>query len=687
MQINNTSFLLIILIFLFGFTLPDIVYGDDPPVIINRSYEVHEIDGRKYHFHAVLRGQTLYSIARAYGVSVEEIKAENPELEFGLRYDQMIRIPYVEKPVDTERDGFIEHRVRRRETLFGISRQYDVLMEDILQHNPEARKGLKVNQVLRIPVEPVEEEPEHKTYKVSEGDTFYSLSRKFNVSIEDINEINPGLEGVLKAGQVIKLPCYARPEPPEPFGEPEEIEETEITERDYAYMEFTEWHEIELWDEDYCRSPVLKEQYDVALLIPLFLEDADDYYEKGARLPEHHRSFTFIEFYEGILIALDSVEQMGANITLHVHDVCQDTTKALSVVDSPGFEEMDLIIGSFFPETLMIVAEFAAKHGIPVVSPLLQARKQLGFHSNIFQFTPSLSAQLNDLAEYVSYKYPTQNIILVHNDQPHVVRIINEFGDNLNKQIGGKLFHEDSLNLARVDGYYFDGALIGGRTTNVYVFNDTLLRYFQPPAERRVKYGRDEVLYQYFHRQNIKEVILERDSIEGLREKLSENKTNVLISLFGGEPAVSNYIRELSLLADTFDISVFAVPQWKNYKSLETDNLQTANVHIFTSESIDYSDGNVRDFVLGYRERFKSEPGSYAFKGVETGFYFMNALMVYGKDFYKCIYLLNRQGGYNSVRFAKTAGKDNGWENMRTHILKYDNYRIIDVRKPALVDK
>ncbi len=676
MQIIKPFFLLI---FLSGFSLSGNVYADDPPVIINRSSEVHEIHGKKYYFHAVLQGQTLYSIARAYGVSVEDIKAENPELEYGLRYDQLIKIPYVEKPRETEKDEYVEHRVRRRETLFGISRQYDVSMENILQHNPEARKGLKVNQVLRIPVEPDVKEPDHKTYKVSEGDTFYSLSREFNVSIEDIINLNPELDDVLKAGQTIKLPYHVQLEPIE---EIDEKEDPGLIPADYF-----EGHEIELWDKSYCLEPTLKEQYNVALLIPLFLEDAEECYKTGEPLPEHHKSLTFIEFYEGILIALDSVKQMGANIALHVYDVCQDTTKAYRVLNKPEFETMDLIIGSFFSETLRIVAEFAAEHEIPVVSPFLQDRKQLGFYSNIFQFTPSLYSQLNNLAEYVSYKYPTQNIILVHNDQPHVVQIIDDFNKYLNTQIGEKLFYKDSLNLARVDGYYFEDALIGERATNVYVFDDSLLHYFHPPAGRESEHRRDEAIYHYFHRKNIKEVILSKDSIEGLREKLSENKINVLVSLFGGEPGVSNYIRELSLLADTFDIKVFGVPQWKNYKSLEIDNLQDANVHIFTPDHIDYSERSIQDFVHRYRERFKNEPGTFAFKGVETGFYFMNGLMAYGKEFYKCIYQLNQQGGHNSIRFVKTAGKNNGWENQRTTIIKYDNYRIIDVRKPVLIDR
>ncbi len=688
MHIKNFILLATVMLFLFKPVYLNVCFADNLPVIINRSHEVHEIDGKKYHLHAVLKGQTLYSISRAYGVTVDDIIEENPHLEYGLKYDQQIKIPYVKDDEKLDKKDYIEHKVKRRETLFGISGKYGVDVEFILKHNPEARKGLKKGQVLIIPVEVDEEEPKHKKYQVSEGDTFFSISRKYNVSVDAIMEMNPGHDGVLKEGETIKLPYYAH-------FEPEDI----IIDEYYTEPEYKKY-EIELWDEDYCQDPVLKDQYNVALLIPFFLEDIEDYYtekrdleteektekETEIKLPENHKSFTFIEFYEGLLIALDSLEEIGAEITLHVFDVCRDTSKALKVINKPEFDEMDLIIGSFFPESLEIIAEHACKHDISIVSPFLRDRRQLEYSSNIFQFTPSLKTQLNDLAGYISYKYPTQNIILVHNDQPQVTHIVSEFNNELNRKISKTQFIHDSLNLAKINGYYFEHTLIGGRATNVPVFDDSLLHRFTPPASRGSKYQSEEVLQHYVQRQNVEEVVLYRDSIEGLKNLLSINKTNVLVSLVGGEPVISNYLRELNLLSDTFDITVFGVPQWKNYKSLEIDHLHTANVHIITDDFVDYSNENVQQFVLSYRDRFNDEPGSYAFKGFETGYYFVNALMTYGKDFSKCIYSLNNQGDYNSARFIKTAGKNNGWENKTSTIFKYGDYRKIDVRKPRAAD-
>ncbi len=700
MRIKNCFFLVVVLYILFELVTFNTAFADDPPVIINRSHVVQEVDGRKFYFHAVLEGQTLYSIARAYNVTVEEIKEANPELEHGLRYDQLIKIPYREKPEDFVEQDFIEHTVKRRETLFGISREYGVEVRYILEYNPEARRGINIDQVLRIPVEVEEEMPEHKTYEVKRGDTFFSLSRRFNVSVEELIELNPELEDELKAGETIRIPHFAEVEP-------EEI--TDIEEPEIIYVEDDEAPEVELWDKSYCQDPDLEKEYNVALLMPLFLEEIEEEFaeqrgyndnleingdqESNNRkeeliLSENHRSFAFLDFYQGMLIALDSLKKIGADITLHVHDVCQDVDKAEKFINEPGFEDMDLIIGPFFPSSLELVAKNAEEHDISVVSPLLQDRNQLNFASNIFQFTPSLLTQLRDLSEYISTEYPTQNIILVHNNQPQVTQIISDFNSNLNEQLGKRKVVADSLNLAKINGYYLEQSLVGERSnSNVRVFDDSLHEYFQPPAGQAAKYSSDEVLQAYITQEHVTEVVLARDSISGLKEKLSEYNNNILVSLIGGEPEVSNYLREMTLLSDTFDIKVFGVPQWKNYKNIEIDHLLESKVHIISPEFPDYSNDNVRDFVLKYRKRFNDEPRQYAFKGVKAGYYFINALNTYGRDFHKCIHSLNLQRDHDSIIFTKTAGKNNGWENQRTTIFKYEDYKVIDVRAAASDDE
>ncbi len=652
--------------------------------ITNRSETIQMVNGKPYYFHAVLQGQTLYSIARAYGVSIDEIVAENPDLESGLNYDQIIRIPADTQEKEEDRrekkldeveveDGFIRHKVQRRETLFGISRQYNVPMEEILFHNPDARSGLQVRQVLKIPVF-VEEDDTYLHYTVSAGETEYGISRQFGISIDQLRALNPAVaaEG-LKEGQRIRLPA-----PNSEKGLPERVPPRD----GYIFLppEITE-KPGEKIDPD-CFEPELKDHYHVALLIPLFLEELTGH-DTIPELPLDHRSFSFIEYYKGVLMALDSVKKEGGDFTLHVYDVSRDLTKAREVIRTPEFQDMDLIIGPFHRETLSFVAGYGLRNNIPVVSPLLDDNRQIRGFPNLFQATPSLEAQLEDLSKFVSRNYPDQNIFIVHNNQPGAVELIAGFKEDLMGEVGYIRHFNDSLNLARIDGYFFNGTLVGNRRTNVLVVNDSILQHRLP--------SHTETGLQQVHRwqppSNVKEVIYDSLKVEGILEKMDENKKNVLITLISGEPFVSSYLRALAEQLDTFDITIFGIPQWQDYETLEVDYLQNLNVHIFTPEFYDYQSFHIQDFVLNYRNLFDTEPGEYAFKGAQTAYFFFNALQKFGSGFSRCINAMDAPRYDQPFDFQRTMGNENGWENRHTRIFHYQDFRKKDVRTPVMTAK
>ncbi len=652
--------------------------------ITNRSETIQMVNGKPYYFHAVLQGQTLYSISRAYGVSIDDIIAENPDLESGLNFDQVVRIPADTEDRQPERkpkspedvkveDGFIIHKVQRRETLFGISREYNISMEEILFHNPDARSGLQVNQVLRIPV--VEEEDDaFLHYTVSAGETEFSLSRQFGISIEQLRSLNPAVaaEG-LKEGQRIRLPAP----------ETEKGHLSRIPPRNgYIFLppETTEKPEDEI-DPD-CFDPELKDHYNIALLIPLFLEELEGH-DTIAELPLDHRSFSFIEYYKGVMLALDSVKKQGGDFTLHVYDVSQDLSKARDVIRKPEFEDMDLIIGPFHRETLSFVAGYGLRNNIPVVSPLLDDNRQIRGFPNLFQATPSLEAQLQDLSQFVSRNYPDQNIFIVHNNQPGARELIAGFKDEIMREVYHIRRFNDSLNLARIDGYFFNGTLVGNRRTNVLVVNDSILQHRLPsdPALRPQQGP------AWRPPPNVREVIYDSLKVEGIVEKMDKNRKNILITLISGEPFVSSYLRALSEKIDTFDISVFGIPQWQNYRSVEVDYLQNLNVHIFTPEFYDYQSAHIQDFVLRYRNLYGIEPGEYAFKGVQTAYFFFSALQNLGIDFSRCVNALDAPRYDQPFDFQRTMGSENGWENRHTNIFRYQDFRKKDVRTPVMTAK
>ena len=111
-------------------------------------------------------------------------------------------------------ETFISHKVKKKETLYSISRLYDLNIEQVMEYNPIlSRRGLRKRMILKIPVfkkkELVSEEiPDHKItiYKVKPKDTKWRIAYNNNITIQELEKMNPVLKKGLKIDQKIKIP-------------------------------------------------------------------------------------------------------------------------------------------------------------------------------------------------------------------------------------------------------------------------------------------------------------------------------------------------------------------------------------------------------------------------------------------------------------------------------------------------
>jgi LysM repeat protein len=187
---------------------------------IKDSIGIEKKDGKTFVLHQVDAKETLYSIARRYSAKVEDIKAANPTIGDGLKIGQTLRIPYkgVVAPIPGSTSAanrtYKSHTVEKKETLFAISRQYGVSVEEITKANPGIESGLKEGQTLRIPVAgstastPVSTPAPKgtKVHKVEAKETLFGIAKKYNVSVDDIKKANPELIDGLKEGAEIIIP-------------------------------------------------------------------------------------------------------------------------------------------------------------------------------------------------------------------------------------------------------------------------------------------------------------------------------------------------------------------------------------------------------------------------------------------------------------------------------------------------
>ncbi|SHJ10529.1 LysM peptidoglycan-binding domain-containing protein [Flavobacterium terrae] len=170
--------------------------------------------------HKVASNETITQIAKKYNVSEKEIIKLNPGSENGLQENTTLIIPnpqsisYLLKKNDVSSVNYTKHEVQPKETLYSISRQHNISVEDLQQANQSIlTEGLKIGQTLNIPDKKItvatkkEILSEGNLHEVKPKETLFSIARMYNVSVKDLDELNADLlkEG-LKIGQKIAIP-------------------------------------------------------------------------------------------------------------------------------------------------------------------------------------------------------------------------------------------------------------------------------------------------------------------------------------------------------------------------------------------------------------------------------------------------------------------------------------------------
>ena len=110
---------------------------------IEKSTEKIVYQGKSYYLHTVKAKETLFSICKAYGVSVDEVKILNDKSDNALSIGDVLRIPVVE-PFKSIDDKFYYHRMKPKETLYSLSRKFNIKMKRILKDNPEYDVSLPI---------------------------------------------------------------------------------------------------------------------------------------------------------------------------------------------------------------------------------------------------------------------------------------------------------------------------------------------------------------------------------------------------------------------------------------------------------------------------------------------------------------------------------------------------------------
>lgn len=637
----------------------------------------------KMREHEVVSRETLYSIAKKYGVSESEILFINPDAK-NLRAGSKIYLPVGKteaKPkIDSQENyrttDYFQHTISSGETMWGITHKFNVSDEELVALNPVLKTAFPAGVVIKIPLNKKSEprviaatDDAFMYVPIKQNETLYSLAEKYNLTIPDIRKFNPQLEDrnpVL--GEMVLIPneIELNTETPTEIAnavEPVTVNETEAeTEIETPVTHYEV--EVAMQIPEGCvpgNSPIFtNEKYDVALFLPLYLEAndalnretvsadvsdllnpdvvADTLIEKeepkGLFKQFYGNSENFLQFYEGVLLAVDSMRNAGMTVKLHVYDTQNNVDSVRKFLNTDEFLETDLIIGPVYPNVQEVVARVSAKNRIPMVSPFTSSSEMVQHNSQVYQINPTREYIAQKTAEMIAEEYYNSNFIVVKNSAYEGIAE----GD-LVKLIEEKFFNSGYLN--GVNGVRF----------SIYNFKN--------------------------------------EGPSGLRRIMSHDKENVVFIPSSVEGELSVAISNLNNLADDYSITLIGSGNYQQrFPSIDVaqfHNLKLKYVYPFWT---DYSNPATIEFVEKFKKIYYTEPNNFGIQGFDAAFYFLNAMNYFGKDFQDCLpyFHVNLvQGNYHFEKVSQFGGFMNKGVSVIDYHRDYTVHRERVKGQPKLV--
>ncbi len=177
------------------------------------SLRLETINGKQYIIHQIDQKETLYSISRRYNVPITAILEVNPSADGGLATGQLLKVPYISKgsKAQAQPGGDRIHKVVPKETLFSISKLYDVSVDDIKAWNNLKDNTLSTGQqlIIKKKASGIESNklPEMKSvsgvHTVAAKESLYSISRLYGVTVQQLKEWNSIEGSEVKIGQIL----------------------------------------------------------------------------------------------------------------------------------------------------------------------------------------------------------------------------------------------------------------------------------------------------------------------------------------------------------------------------------------------------------------------------------------------------------------------------------------------------
>lgn len=358
------------------------------------DYPIIEKNGKKYYEYTIQQGDGLFAIARKFGIKQNDLHDANNNLSPEIKAGDKILIPIYNSAEVTKTEAATTHIVEAKETLYSISRLYNVPVDTLIALNPNAKNGIKIGETItisinkkintkqnntasKIVVEPTEKDG--VTHIVQKKETLYSLSKKYNIAIHELIALNPELQYGLKAGTVIKI------------SESKENKTNASEQKNQTTPKETTFTEPKLDSVKTLNIISIPDStaLNIVYLLPLVAENSSE--EKNQQ--------RFIEFYRGSLLALNEAKQDGISANVYTYDLPKSSKEIQEVLRQLNDKDIDIVIGPAYSEQLNQVLSYTKKHNITTIVPFSNKIDTAYYFPKLIQFNPSQDTLFNTIIE------------------------------------------------------------------------------------------------------------------------------------------------------------------------------------------------------------------------------------------------------------------------------------------------
>ena len=345
-------------------------------VIISDERPTHltEFDDPNFNYITIQPKETVYNLTKKYNVSEATLTSLNPQIkERGLEIGDVLKLPktIINKDNFTVPKG--SHLVKKGETLYTLSKDYKVSVDDIYAENPTLQtSGLKEGMVISIPKKSGAVVIEENTinYVVQNGDTAYSILERYNTNLDDLLRLNPEVINGLKAGMTLKLPLQ----------------------KNAKIIKYSKAGKLKRADDN---------EINIAIMLPFDV----------ANNPQLKNSQA-TQFFTGAKLALTRLAKKGKNVNVKVIDTKNGTIQ--DILSTTDFSKTDAVIGPLNTSDVTEVAHFFDNSGIAVISPYANDDSLNSFNDLLIS-NPKDEVIADQIIEEIAKNFAGEQVYLLTN--------------------------------------------------------------------------------------------------------------------------------------------------------------------------------------------------------------------------------------------------------------------------------